>query len=375
MTRRVLVTSNDGDFDLIEVAADSERQLQDIVKANPQLIPADDLGIDRELLVVGRETLLASGAIDLVCLSASGEVVLVEFKTGPKNPDFRHALAQLIDYGSDLWGTTASDFDNGVVQRYLAGRECDTKAKGASSLASLIERSGWNLSAEESAAMNDRLQQVLTTGDFHFVVAAQRFTEPMNSSVDYLNAVSAKGRYHLVQVTRLEGKGLAAYSAQVVAKPTKSTQSAGGSTAAQITEAAFLQQIADVDYHDALADILASARKLGYKIAWYSRGASLRIKTIDRPEPLSIGWVFLEGAQWYGARHVTLGVDPASLLVTPSVKVPVEAFVSEVRTISGGVDGPPKLTAATFTPDVVPAAKEAIIQALDQLRSDLSAVE
>ena len=85
------------------ISADSEHELQTVLLNHPQLIPADDLGLDGDLLVVGRETTLASGSIDLVCLSKAGEVVVVEFKTGPQNPDFRHALAQVIDYGSDLW--------------------------------------------------------------------------------------------------------------------------------------------------------------------------------------------------------------------------------------------------------------------------------
>jgi RecB family endonuclease NucS len=52
-----------------------------------------DLGLPGDLLVVGRETRVASGAIDLLCLSRSGELVIIEFKTGPQNSDFRHALA------------------------------------------------------------------------------------------------------------------------------------------------------------------------------------------------------------------------------------------------------------------------------------------
>lgn len=102
MPRRVLVERSGEFFDLVEVPAPNEHHLQEVIKTNPQLIPSDDLGLDGDLLVVGRETTLASGAIDLLCLARSGDLVLVEFKTGPQNPDFRHALAQLIDYGSDL---------------------------------------------------------------------------------------------------------------------------------------------------------------------------------------------------------------------------------------------------------------------------------
>lgn len=65
MPRRVVVRSDQGQFDLVEVAAKDEYELQDIVQQNPQLLPADDLGFDDDLLVIGRETTLASGYIDL----------------------------------------------------------------------------------------------------------------------------------------------------------------------------------------------------------------------------------------------------------------------------------------------------------------------
>jgi hypothetical protein len=104
--------------------AENEHHLQEVMKESPKLLPVDDLGITGPLLVVGRETSVASGSIDLVGVVPSGDLVLVEFKTGPQNPDFRHALAQLIDYGSDLWGMAVSDFESGVVQRYLESPYC-----------------------------------------------------------------------------------------------------------------------------------------------------------------------------------------------------------------------------------------------------------
>src|SRR5215207_2874732 len=117
------------------------------MKEQVQLIPSDDLGLDGDLLVLGRETALASGRIDLLCLARSGDLVLIEFKTGPQNPDFRHALAQLVDYGSDLWRLSLEDFDHGVVQSYLTGphRPAGT---GNRDLTAAI-RGAWTLSDED----------------------------------------------------------------------------------------------------------------------------------------------------------------------------------------------------------------------------------
>jgi hypothetical protein len=90
------------------------------MKMNPQLIPADDLGLD-------------------------GDLVLVEFTTGSQNPDFRHALAQLIDDGSDLWQLSVDDFDRGVVQRFLRGGHASEHLAGCHDLRDAIGRAGWNL--------------------------------------------------------------------------------------------------------------------------------------------------------------------------------------------------------------------------------------
>ncbi len=122
MGRKIIVTSPTGQLPVLEeVKAHDEAQLQELLKAHPGLLPLEDLGLAAPAIVVGRESVLDSGRIDLVLLANGGELVLVEFKTGPQNPDFRECLAQLLDYGSDLWGMTLEDFDTRVARRYFSG--------------------------------------------------------------------------------------------------------------------------------------------------------------------------------------------------------------------------------------------------------------
>lgn len=178
MPRRVWVTGVHGEFDLVEVPAPDEHDLQDVVKRNPQLIPAEDLGLDGDLLVVGRETSLASGSVDLLCLARSGDLLVLQ---------------------------------------------------------------------------------------------------------------------------------------------------------------------------------------------WYSNGASIRLRTPDRNEPLSIGWVFLEGAGWYRARHVTLGADEASLTQTPSVAQAVREYRRRVQSLPGAVPVGGKLDAYMLLPNDFPAVKDQVLQTLEEL--------
>lgn len=368
MPRRVHIDEGGRTFDLIETPAPSEHHLQEVIKMQPQLIPTEDLGLDGDLLVVGRETTLASGAIDLLCLARSGDVVLVEFKTGPQNPDFRAALAQLIDYGSDLWRQSVEDFDRGVVQRYFAGGRA---AVGAHDLFSAVAASGWDLDDDEHSEFSERLADVLATGDFLYVVAAQRFTEPMKSSLEYLNSAMRFGRFYLVELVQLTGSDLVAHAAQVVASPPRrSVARASVGPRERIDESDFLAGLVDDAQRTAISELLASCAALGIEIKWRTKGLSLRIQTPDRRQPLSIGWIFQPGGGWSVARDLTLGVDGSSLESTPSVAAAVEDYLREVATIPGGKALVGKnMRAVAFDPENIPDAIADITRSLEHLVS------
>lgn len=85
---------------------------------SPNLIPIDDLGLDGPMMVIGRETALPSGQVDLLGITPAGDILIVEFKTGPNNPDYRHALAQLLDYGADLWRMDPDECDTTATVSY-----------------------------------------------------------------------------------------------------------------------------------------------------------------------------------------------------------------------------------------------------------------
>jgi len=98
--------------------------LQEQLKLHPQLLPLDELGLVGPAVVVGRESSLESGKVDLVLLGNGGELALIEFKTGPQNTDFRACLAQLLDYGSDLWGMSLEEFQTRVAEGYFKSPHC-----------------------------------------------------------------------------------------------------------------------------------------------------------------------------------------------------------------------------------------------------------
>lgn len=135
MGRKLVIEVPDGSWQLLEqVPADHELMLQEQLKLHPELLPLDELGLVGPAVVVGRESSLDSGRVDLVLLGNGGDLALVEFKTGPQNTDFRGCLAQLLDYGSDLWQMTLEEFETRVIQQYFTGPHCPQATRATRSV-------------------------------------------------------------------------------------------------------------------------------------------------------------------------------------------------------------------------------------------------
>jgi hypothetical protein len=221
MARKIMVHREDGSRPiLIEILADDEAQLQELMKENPELLPIGEFGMTGPLMVVGRETTLPSGAVDLVGISRGGDLLLIEFKTGPQNSDFRHVLAQLLDYGSDLWRMSYEEFESTVAKRYFSSarnQEAHLREKDALDEAAQVTWPG--LSEEEAAVFRERLAQQLDTGAFHYVVVAQRFTPTMEQTVEYLNAAMSTARFYAVEIVRFAINDVSAFESRTVLKP------------------------------------------------------------------------------------------------------------------------------------------------------------
>ena len=71
---------------------DTESFLEETLVKNPQLLIPD-------LRLVGRQTPIAGGALDLLGVDKDGKLVIFELKRGTLSRD---AVAQIIDYASHL---------------------------------------------------------------------------------------------------------------------------------------------------------------------------------------------------------------------------------------------------------------------------------
>ncbi len=332
---------------LTEILAEDEAQLQEIVKENPDLLPVDEFGMSGLLMVVGRETTLPSGAVDLIGLSRDGDLLLVEFKTGPQNSDFRHVLAQLLDYGSDLWRMSYEEFESTVANRYFSGGRCqDVRLRGKASLDEAARAIWPDLSEEEAEGFRERLTQQLNSGGFHYVVAAQRFTPTMERTVEYLNATMRVASFYAVELVRFAADGISAFESRTVLKPEMRGTSAERETT---NEARFLEQVGNEAYRQVLQELLEVCRGLGLRIGRGKRGLTVRLPTSDRKEPLTIAWLFPPGISgWMGLLDLTLGYDSGSAAQTPSAATALEDYVAKVAALAGVEPAKPEWASAYY---------------------------
>jgi hypothetical protein len=375
MGRKMLVELPGGAKPILEeVAAHDEAQLQEMLKAHPELLPLEELGLAAPAIVVGRESQVESGRVDLVILGNGGELALIEFKTGPQNPDFRECLAQLIDYGSDLWGLTVDDFDTRVARRYFDS-DRSAAALAGKSLDEVLT-SAWGSSDGDAVDWRERLSVQLKDGDFHYIAVAQRFTPSVLKTLQYLNAVT-EARFSAVELVRFAGEDHSAFEARFVAgaQPPGNKGTATKASLAGVED--FLAAVVDDDYRHELRDLLEGLGSIeGLTIYWGTTGCSLRVPLGSRA-PLSIGWLFPPGPpRWMGLKDVTLGwyEDANGLALPTAARAALDHYAAVLAELDGGqTPSSASIKGLTFPPAVVTSNGAKLLEPVELVVTELRA--
>ena len=367
MTRKMVIKFRDGtEPTLEETPADNEAQLQQVLKEHPEIIPVDDFGYQPPLLIVGEETQLASGASDLLGITSNGALLVIEFKTGPQNSDFRSALAQLIDYGANLWGKTYEEFENAAAVRYFDSDRCrEPRFKGLKSLEA-AGRIAWpEMTPEDWIETAKTISLNLAKGSFDYVLAAQRLTEISVASIDYLNAVSAGPRFYGVEVVRFKGTDLEAFECRTITKP----RIVGPRPPREMINLDhLLETIADEGHYDLIKTFIDRCTGLGLRLEWGASGVSFRLKTIHRNEPVTLAWLFPPGVSgWMGLTNLCLGYDPGTLKLVPGVQSVFDQYIECVQKIPGAKRAKSDyLEVWSFSFDTLATSITEIFDAIDQ---------
>ena len=353
---------------LTEVAADNELQLQGLVKDTSDLLPTEEFGEDHSYFVIGRETYLPSGAVDLVGLTWGGDLLIIELKTGPQNSDFRRALAQLLDYGSDLWRMSLDDFESTVVRRYFLHDSCeDERVKGILSLGEAIERVWPDITELETEATLQKLTTNLKKGTFEYVIVAQGFSEPTLRTLDYLNESMNGSKFFAVELVKFTSEEVSAYESRTIAKPSRPPTK--GPT---LSEVKALAQVVDADYVRAMGHVFRIWEEWNIQRAWGTAGTSLRILTKEGKR-ITVGWWFPplgfnSPPRWMGLRDLTLGYDPSLVGEDHFLKSQLDKYVDKVSEIPGAQrETRAGLHAYHFDPQAVADADSTITELLEEL--------
>lgn len=156
-----------------------EDYLQAYIKNNPHTIPIEEIREDLRLLVLAREFPTGSGPIDALGVDQEGNIYIIETKLA-KNPDKRHVLAQVLDYGAALWRT----YENSDV--FVDRLERSVAEAFGSTLGDKI-RDFFGEEIEDAAGLMQTVRQNLAGGDFRFVVLMDRLEDRLKDLITFVN--------------------------------------------------------------------------------------------------------------------------------------------------------------------------------------------
>jgi hypothetical protein len=173
---------------LEESGVENEAFLQRYVSDNPDSLPFDQIKEGVRLLIVGREFPTTSGPIDVLALDREGDVYIIETKLF-QNPDKRHVVAQVLDYGAALWTELGSDDFIRAMDDVVARQD------GTSVRQRMIAMYG--SSDDEASVALEAVKANLRDGNFKFVVLMDHLHPKLKRLLQFLNA---KSRFTLFAV-------------------------------------------------------------------------------------------------------------------------------------------------------------------------------
>src|SRR5687767_1384759 len=105
---KILIREEEGWKAVEPVRFANEDALQALLKASPEIIPADPQGAALET-VWCREFPTDAGPIDLLGVGSDSSVTIMECKLARNQEIRREVVGQVLDYASALWGLSAED--------------------------------------------------------------------------------------------------------------------------------------------------------------------------------------------------------------------------------------------------------------------------
>jgi hypothetical protein len=150
-----------------------EASLEALLEEAPSLLPGPD---DDKPLVVVRQLSVEHGSIDLVGVSRSGAITVVECKLS-QNPEIRRSVVgQVFAYAASLWRMGFDDLDRAFQLR--------SKGSVIDAMSAVLAESDpeW-----DATTFRDAVIENLAEGRFRLVLAVDAVTPELRHIVEYLN--------------------------------------------------------------------------------------------------------------------------------------------------------------------------------------------
>lgn len=153
---------------------DNEAALELLLKQSPDLLPGTagaPLGVVTQLYVP------ETGPADLVAVSSTGAIIVVECKL-KANPEIRrHVFGQVLAYASGLWRMSYESFDAAYAKQ--AGMSLHDHVKAAADAAS---------TEFDEVAFRATVAHALAQGNLSMVIAVDEITDELRRTVEFVNS-------------------------------------------------------------------------------------------------------------------------------------------------------------------------------------------
>jgi hypothetical protein len=274
---------------------EDEDYLQQFICQNPDSVPLYDIKEDIKLLILAREFPVGSGAIDALGVDREGEIYIVETKLY-KNTDKRAVVAQVLDYGANLWkyGQNFDDFISRIEEKL-------NKAQHVSLNERLREFYG--LDEEETDSFRQSMRQHLSEGSFKFVVLMDALHEGLKDLIVFLN-LNTRFSFFAVEVEYYKHEGFEIVIPKLFGAESPKVGGVSGSIGGKrkLTETEFLKVLGD----NAGPEIAALAKQAieeapahGLYVHLLKTGAALRFEDNDSTEVFNFGSIGKDGKLQY----------------------------------------------------------------------------
>lgn len=173
----------------------SEKWFQELLYANPSLIPIDEIEeVFGPLIPLARELPTSPGRVDVAYISPSGYITLVETKLF-RNPEARRqVVAQIVSYAAAMSQWTYADLCDAVrlarrIQGTKAGIKQSSEASDADPILSLVRD---EVDFDE-ARFIDAVTKNIAQGRFLLLVAGDGIQHGVEQLADTLSSAPALG--------------------------------------------------------------------------------------------------------------------------------------------------------------------------------------